>query len=161
MIATVADVFQVANYLIELSEENRFLIDHMKLQKLAYIAHGWHLAITGRPLFENRIEAWKYGPIIPDLYWSFKRFGHTPITKQSIVDAGIQHAVDCNLEDEQSRQIVKRVWEQYKKFSGLNLSTMTHADGTPWQRTPLDGMIDDELIKSHYQQLARKRNDER
>ena len=40
----------VANRLLELGRERNIIIDPMKLQKLIYYAHGWHLALTGRPL---------------------------------------------------------------------------------------------------------------
>ena len=62
------DVRAVANFFLDQAQEEGQKLDHMKLQKLAYIAHGWHLAITGEPLFHERVEAWPYGPVIPDLY---------------------------------------------------------------------------------------------
>lgn len=40
----------------------------MKLQKLCYYSHAWHLVWDEEPLFTNRIEAWANGPVIVDLY---------------------------------------------------------------------------------------------
>lgn len=40
----------------------------MKLQKLAYYAQAWTLVWQDRPLFEDKIEAWANGPVVPELY---------------------------------------------------------------------------------------------
>ncbi|WP_366513810.1 type II toxin-antitoxin system antitoxin SocA domain-containing protein [Planktotalea sp.] len=52
----------------------------MKLQKLVYIAYGWHLALSGKKLFTEEIEAWKHGPVVPSLYHEFKHLRENPIT---------------------------------------------------------------------------------
>ena len=51
----------------------------LKLQKLIYYAHGWHLAIRNAPLIDEVIEAWEYGPVVPNVYHEFKKFGNRPI----------------------------------------------------------------------------------
>ena len=43
-------------------------ITQMKLHKLLYYAAGWHLGFTGEPLFDEDIEAWQYGPVVPSIY---------------------------------------------------------------------------------------------
>lgn len=40
----------------------------VKLQKLCYYSHAWHLAWDGVPLFTEPIHAWANGPAIPALY---------------------------------------------------------------------------------------------
>ncbi len=47
----------------------------MKLLKITYIAHGFYLGMKQRSLFENNVQAWQYGAVIPDLYHVIKRFG--------------------------------------------------------------------------------------
>lgn len=42
-------------------------IDAMALQMLLYYVQAWHLAITDEPLFEDSIEAWPSGPVIPQV----------------------------------------------------------------------------------------------
>ena len=50
-----------AAYFLALVEEDEGeLMSHLKLQKLCYYAQGFHLAITGYPLFTDRIEAWTH-----------------------------------------------------------------------------------------------------
>lgn len=40
----------------------------MKLQKLVYYAQAWSLVWDEMPLFEEHIEAWANGPVVPELY---------------------------------------------------------------------------------------------
>ena len=75
--------FAVANYFLRLGRDSGEEITPLKIQKLVYIAHGYHLAFTasdnspnGLPLVDDEFaEAWQYGPVFPSLYHHFKRFG--------------------------------------------------------------------------------------
>src|SRR5258708_4237314 len=69
-----------ANFFLAKGLEDGVSIDPLKLQKLVYFAHGWHLAVTGKPLIDEYVEAWPYGPVIPSLYHRFKSYGADPIT---------------------------------------------------------------------------------
>ena len=40
----------------------------MKLQKIVYYSQAYHLVRYGQPLFSERIEAWRNGPVVRDLY---------------------------------------------------------------------------------------------
>src|ERR1700738_3701746 len=75
------DARAVANYFLERAKAEGIPITPMAIQKLVYFAHGWMLAVYGRPLINQRIEAWEYGPVIRDLYQQFKRFGDLPISE--------------------------------------------------------------------------------
>ena len=55
----------------------------MKLQKLVYIAHGWHLGLFDGLLISERVEAWRWGPVIESLYHEFKEFAKQPITRKA------------------------------------------------------------------------------
>ena len=69
----------IANKLIEIAESDGKFLTPMKLLKLAYICHGWMLALHDRPLIFDEIHAWKYGPIIPKLYQKIQKHRNDPI----------------------------------------------------------------------------------
>lgn len=119
------DVLDVANEFLELSKNEGEAIDPLKLQKLVYLAHGWNLALTGTPLIENVVEAWKWGPVVPKLYREFRHFKSNPITGKSdrIISAGV---------DEEAAKMIKSVWKAYKKYSPIELSMLTHEHGSAW-----------------------------
>lgn len=133
----------VANEFLHLAHRDRKNITPLKMQKLVYFAHGWHLAITGRPLLTEPIQAWKFGPVIPTLYQEFKEYGADPIPFPATAYVAGQGQVVVRLEHEGTpeevqvaRQIIERVWREYGKYTAAQLTTFTHSEDSPWARTP-------------------------
>lgn len=54
-------------------------ISNLKLQKILYLIQAYSLIQTKRPCFSEDIEAWDFGPVIPDVYRKYKQFGSTDI----------------------------------------------------------------------------------
>lgn len=119
----------VANYFVELAgKTSEHDLTNLKLQKLLYYVQGKYLAINHRPFFADNIEAWKYGPVVNDVYHAFKQCGNYPVT-----------AFDVNFTahelSEESKGFVEKIWDSIgKKYSGNYLVTRTHANGTPWKK---------------------------
>lgn len=147
----------------------------MKLQKILYYAHGWNLGLRLGPLLDDRVEAWKWGPVIPTVYHEFKRFGNDPIKDHRFTRIAVTKNDDgkprmriatpsldeCPGPVDAAKAVVGKVWEVYKPFSAVQLSNMTHQPGTPWYITWHDRGgkdrrstdIPDELIKQHFEKL--------
>jgi uncharacterized phage-associated protein len=157
----------VANYLLDLAASQGTTLDPLKIQKLVYFSHGWHLALRDQPLLRDSVEAWAHGPVIPDLYHEFKRWGSGPIQRAAVAFHGARPVTpsldaecvwDTNADD--AKTIIRRVWDVYGKWDGLQLSTLTHQAGTPWAQTraknPGKQNIDipDELIKAFFKSQA-------
>lgn len=115
----------VAKYFLALNDESAGdLISNLKLQKLAYYAQGFCLALYGRPLFSERIEAWQHGPVVPDLYHQYKGYGSNAIPAPEGLDYSTYSVEEQKLLDE--------VYEVYGQFSAWKLRNMTH-DEAPWR----------------------------
>ena len=69
----------VANEFISLAKKDGYYFTPMQLLKLVYIAHGWMFGFFNEPLIDDDIEAWKYGPVIPNLYQAIKNYGSRQI----------------------------------------------------------------------------------
>jgi uncharacterized phage-associated protein len=158
--ATGFDSRAVANWILDRAEVDRTPVDHMKLHKLVYLAHGWHLTRTGRPLIKDAIEAWPYGPVIPVLYREFKQFGDVPIDGRAF-DFNFDIAENVVLREDfpaDTLWILDLVWQSYGGYSGPELSRMTHEPGTPWEevvrgkrRTEIRHIpLDNERLKRHF-----------
>ena len=67
----------IANYLIYLSEMIGEPLTNMKLQKLLYYCYAWFLVDKNNEeqLFDEEIQAWQYGPVIPLVYDVYKIHG--------------------------------------------------------------------------------------
>jgi len=148
----------------------------MKVQKLVYFAHGWYLAFTGRPLINEPVEAWRFGPVIPSLYHALKNYGSSQV-EESLTDdpwdffLGSDEVQRPSIDDGPdpqenalAKQIVKRVWEVYGGFTAIQLSNLTHNEDAPWMETPgrdkKHTVIDQEKIREYFLRLL-KQNQER
>ncbi len=70
----MTDAKTLARYLLFLASEQMrglqseaseaFDVTPLKLQKLLYYCQGYALALTGKPLFPEPVEAWRYGPVV-------------------------------------------------------------------------------------------------
>jgi uncharacterized phage-associated protein len=116
----------VANEFIELGKKNDQIVDPLKLQKLVYLAHGWHLAFLNQPLIKENVKAWRYGPVIPSIYKEFKDQGRAPILRTIEIPSGTP------VPDANAKAIVDEVWKKYGRMSGFNLSMITHQPGSAW-----------------------------
>lgn len=143
--------FDIAKEFLKLGNKDHIAVSQMKLLKLTYIAHGIHLGLTGQPLFYNRIEAWKFGPVIPDLYHITKVFRSFPIDIR-LLD------IHSNKElSNKYKELIKAIWDGYKTNTAQELVNKTHQVGSPWHQVynqKKRGIeIPNKLIKAYYTQL--------
>jgi uncharacterized phage-associated protein len=150
----MADARIVANRFLELAREQKRSLTPMQVLKLVYIAHGWMLGLNGRPLIEQPVEAWQYGPVVRDVYNGVRSYGRAPV--QAPIWAP-QEALDYFEDD-----MVQQVFKIYGNMDGISLSNITHMPETPWAQTYRHGefgtVISNDLIGAHYQRLSRERN---
>ncbi|MCY4674909.1 MAG: DUF4065 domain-containing protein [Bacteroidetes bacterium] len=127
----------------------------MHVIKLVYIAHGWMLGIFDIPLIDEEVEAWKYGPVISSVYHRFKFYGGNAIDIPARNQAK-------RMSKEQSI-VIKRVVEEYSKFTALQLSTITHFEKSPWSKVVnefgVGTIIPNQIIRQYYVDLWNDKND--
>ena len=144
------DARGIAKYLIRLGVEASTPRDPLQVIKLTYLCHGWMLGLYHSPLSAQPVEAWRYGPVIPDVYHGLKRYGSRSILSvRNFADEAFDE-----LEDDLIRQVSKA----YGGFTGVQLSQLTHAVGTPWYRVwsekGRNSIIPNGLIEEHFAELA-------
>lgn len=139
MSATPAStVSAVSNEILKLAaSEPQFFVDQMKLQKLLFYAHAWHLAYDKGPLFENDFEAWPWGPVVRDVYVQTKDYKRGRVTGllselKVVPGDGVKVMIPNGVEDPALAEYVRNVWDSLKTYNGVQLSNSTHAPGEPW-----------------------------
>jgi uncharacterized phage-associated protein len=139
------DARQIVNWFIKRAAKDSRVLSIMSLLKLAYIAHGWNLEIRNQPLLSNKIEAWQYGPVIPDVYNTFRKQGVGVKNVDPEYDEPLPPSIEGFLEE---------IYNIYGKLSPFRLSELTHVAGGPWETARNWGgwyaEIPDDLIKAHY-----------
>jgi uncharacterized phage-associated protein len=142
----------VANRFIALANSKGDALTPMQLLKLVYMAHGWMLGLIGRPLIKEEVEAWQYGPVIPELYNAIRHYKSQPV---SAPIAGVDGYLDAD-----EMHIIDQVYQIYGQRSGPALSRLTHQPDSPWakvyQRGSFGLEIPNDLIEDHYSMLAKR-----
>lgn len=139
----------------------KFILDHQKVKgdsitpmqliKLVYIAQGYMLGQHGKPLLDEDVEAWQYGPVVPSVYQAVKQFRSQPV-------ADVR--ADLSVLSAEERALLQSVAEHYAKFDGITLSSATHKPGTPWYETwnakGKSSPISNDLIENFYSNLLKQ-----
>ena len=126
----------------------------MSLLKYVYLAHGWTLGYTDKPLICHTVEAWKYGPVVPEVYRAFSKQGMY-ITQMERFSINPFHSDKPALSDMQQK-IINAVYKEYSSKSAVHLSELTHRVGTPWHqfRHIHYGKIPNDAIHKYYKNLV-------
>lgn len=124
----------IANSFLDIAKSKRISVDPMKLQKLVYFAHGWHLAFDQGPMSLENAHAWMYGPVFPNLYHALKSWGAGTIQGDAQVSESpsFQWNAPRVTADGFALRLIDRVWAVYSPMSGVALSQLTHKQGSPW-----------------------------
>jgi len=131
-------------------EEVQPAIDHLKLQKLVYLAQALRLAAYDQKLFDEKIEAWSLGPVIRSVYQEFKPNGANIIPKEQGSCVGI---------DNETKDFLRQIWLEFGKYSSIQLVNLTHRH-SPWQVAREKGVpIDEEGMRVFYKTLLQPSTD--
>ena len=135
--------YDVANYFLAQQDESAGdLISNLKLQKLVYYAQGFHLVLCDRPLFSEAIAAWTHGPVVPELYEYYKKYGNGAIPCPA--------EIDFTRYDEETRSILDEVYSVFGQYSAWKLRNMTQAE-YPWQAaSSTRSIISDRSMKEYF-----------
>lgn len=134
----------VANRFLALASERGVPLTHMEIQKLVYFAHGWHLALEGKPLCGEKPTAFQWGPVFPNLYRAAKEWEASPIKRPIMIDMPIEKngeyvmdmiapsVPDTSEQDGRARNVIDQVWQIYGDKSAAELSRISHDREGPW-----------------------------
>lgn len=118
----------VANYLVERWGRCYPATIH-KLNRLVYLAQAEVVATTGESLFEDRIEAWQCGPVVPAVIHAFGEWGDTEITEP------VEHV---EVEPDAAR-LIDSVAGKYGPLSAFDLVSLVRRPGGAWARVYAPG----------------------
>lgn len=143
----MAKVQDVAKFFIEIAAHQNAansgdLMTNLRLQKLLYFAQGWHLARYGTPLFDAPIEAWDYGPVVPEVYQEYKANRGNGI----LCDVDM----DTSVFTPEEYELLLDVAREYAKDSTSALVEMSHAPNVPWSHTPHAAVIPQNEIQAYF-----------
>ena len=140
-------IIDVATYILERTGT----VTTMKLQKLAFYSQAQHLAQYGSSLFPEDFEAWRGGPVAPELYALHRGM--------FLIRPGELSSGDSSALTDAERKLIDGVCSTLGGLTGAELSERTHVED-PWLHAreglkpsaPSDAVITQEAMRSYYQE---------
>jgi uncharacterized phage-associated protein len=130
------DVKTISSYFID--KANKIEIDewvfewisHLKLQKILYFSQAIFMAVKWTPAFIEKIYAWKYWPVVKEIYDEYsknRKMWNRLLSQNEILDNDFNNII--TLED---KKILFNVWAEFWQFSANQLVNITHKH-SPWK----------------------------
>lgn len=120
---------QIATYVVNKCVKDDVCISNLQLQKILYYIQKSYLKKNSQA-FSDEIEAWKYGPVVPNAYYKFSVFGGMPITLESPVDFQIAP---------EDAQIIDQIVAEKRKLDPWDMVADTHQSNGAWDRVYKNG----------------------
>lgn len=121
----MCDVFKVAK---KICESQNWKVTNLRLQKILYIAQVLSLGLRdGKHLFNAEIQAWQYGPVVPEVYRRFKIFGSKYIPEFAFSE----DLTACNADE---CAFIDAVANMTKSIEDWELVGLTHRAGSAWAK---------------------------
>jgi uncharacterized phage-associated protein len=147
----------IARYFIFRAYEDgrEALMTNMKVQKLLYYTQSLHLALFEEPLFDDEIQAWRYGPVCPPAYRFYREFEEKqlPVPKK----------IELPRFSESTQNLLDEVWEYFGEFHAYFLSDLTHLE-FPWKKArkglPADAASQEPILVSDMKLLGQQKLEE-
>lgn len=118
---------EVAKWFIAKAISDGVALTPLKLQKILYYAQGWSLAIRNRPLFDDDVLAWKFGPVVRNVYDELSQFGAADLRFVGYDDT-------TTVSDPDTIRFLNSIWRSYGSLSPGELVNRTHLS-EPWVAT--------------------------
>lgn len=160
------EVISAANYILKSSMDNGYDLTPIHIIRLVYFSYSWHLAITGKPLIVEYIEAWRFGPIIRSVYDEFKKYGNEVIRDfGSFFDIKKLNFIKAsyNIFNKESEEIMDSVVKHYAILQPFQLSFLATKEGTPWHQIyEIEGknsgfeIISNPIMESYFIEMSQK-----
>ena len=145
------NAIDIANYIL-----TKLKCTHTRLEKLMYFCYADYLCKYNKKLFNDKIFAFKYGPVIESIYEKYKRSNceiiETPFNKE--YQMSVKSRIMISLDGIKKINSIDETLEKYKNYNTNTLIALTHKNGTPWDindqgQKPYKEISDTDILKHH------------
>lgn len=141
-------LYDIADYFLGKAYRDDECLSNMKLQKLIYYAQGLHLIFYGSALFPEQIKAWEHGPVVPQLYHKYKKFGASGIPIDIL-------AKEPSIKKD-TKKFLDEVYSVFGQFSATRLRDITHSDECWKEARPTNGTITHDAMRKSLRKYVKK-----
>lgn len=136
---------------------------HLSLEKLVYLAYADYLCEYSKRLFEDKIYAFKHGPVIESVYETYKKsgsqyvqpleFGHDSNAQTSVKELPAKSRILFAIDGVEKLHSIDETIKKYGQYTAGKLVDLTHSPGSPWSQvdsTEAYQIISDDLIQTFH-----------
>lgn len=135
----------IARYVINFCNAKNLSISNLRLQKLLYFIQANFILHNHKPCFDDTIECWKYGPVVPNVYSTFRTYGSDSIpTIEKILIFNFSKSkiewetFNFEFDNELDKALVEDVIMQAKNKTTSELINISH-NQSPWRDNYKEG----------------------
>lgn len=118
------DALKIAEYVIRYSTSKGTPVSNLRLQKVLYFIQAEFMVSKKYICFDDKIEAWDLGPVIPKVYRKYKVFGASSIPVDNK-----ENSVNCIKGED--IETINEIIDNCNKYSTSTLVEITHHQD-PW-----------------------------
>ncbi|MBJ7633923.1 Panacea domain-containing protein [Weissella confusa] len=147
------DAIDVANYVILKSKVFNDKITNLKLQKVLYFLQAAFLTEVHKSLIKEPFERWSYGPVVPEVYKFFRKFGSnqikTPVSSYTIdITKGFEvteEPFDQSVISDEDKRLIDKFYEPMAPYTAGRLVDLTHKQES-WKKYTTNGKLNSDKI---------------
>lgn len=124
----------LSKYIVSRCVKNGCPISNLQLQKILYFIQKEYVS-KGKMAFGDNIEAWRFGPVVPNVYYFFCAYGAMPI------DAKYEFEISV-----QDQDIINPIIVEKSKLNPWEMVASTHCEGGAWDRIYQGGLGNKKVI---------------
>lgn len=128
------NAIDLAKYIVTRCANADNPISNLQLQKILYYVQMEFLN-KNRQAFNDAIEAWQFGPVVPNVYYYFCGYGAMPITNTYDVEI-----------DPADEAIINPIVDEKSKLNPWDMVAETHKANGAWDRIYKNGKGNKQVI---------------
>lgn len=128
------DAIDIANYFVDKANKNGIQseLNNLKLQKILYYSYAF---FNEGVLYKEKIEKWRLGPVVPEVYHSFKSYGAKPI-EQTVTKLDLERfelvkfekVLDEIIQTEGLEEYLNSIFDLLIKKDAFSIVNKTHKE---------------------------------
>lgn len=126
---------ELSKYIVSKCINDGVPISNLQLQKILYYIQK-EFVQKGKAAFFDEIEAWQFGPVVPNVYYYFCGFGAMPITNSDN---------SCSVKNS-DKKVIDLIIESKRKLNPWELVAETHKPKGAWATVYRDGLGNHDVI---------------
>lgn len=127
----------LSKYIVTKCATDNYPISNLQLQKILYFIQKAYLNQETRA-FSDEIEAWQFGPVVPNVYYYFSGYGAMPIGDEYDCSGLALTIADY--------RIIDPIVEEKRLLAPWDLVNETHKQGGAWDKIYRNGLGNHQVI---------------